>query len=124
MCELTLVVSHPPHRRSTCDSRGPTQRGVRFDLGGVSQLTLWRQGWTIIRFIFIFYFVRLLLCNKYSDYIVTFYLYTLYYYMCCLLWRIYEMHPTLSLKFGCDRLLVSGEDMLHFYSIFPNNQST
>jgi hypothetical protein len=61
----------PPHRRSTCDSRGPTQRGVRFDLGGVSQLTLWHQGWTIIRFIFIFYFVRLLLCNKYSDYIVT-----------------------------------------------------
>jgi hypothetical protein len=22
--------------------------------------------------------------------------------MCCLLWHIYEMHPTLSLKFGCD----------------------
>jgi hypothetical protein len=28
-------------------------------------LTLWRQGWTLVRFIFIFYFVRLLLCNKY-----------------------------------------------------------
>jgi hypothetical protein len=26
----------------------------------------------LVRFIFIFYFVRLLLCNKYSDYIVTF----------------------------------------------------
>jgi hypothetical protein len=23
--------------------------------------------------------------------------------MCCLLWRIYEMHPALSLKSGCDR---------------------
>jgi hypothetical protein len=22
--------------------------------------------------------------------------------MCCLIWRIYEMHPALSLKFGCD----------------------
>jgi hypothetical protein len=35
-------------------------------------LTLWRQGWTLVRFIFIFYFVRLPLCNKYSDVIVTF----------------------------------------------------
>jgi hypothetical protein len=35
-------------------------------------LTLWRQGWTLVRFIVIFYFVRLSLCNKYSDYIVTF----------------------------------------------------
>jgi hypothetical protein len=35
-------------------------------------LTLWRQGWTLVRFIFIFYFVRLPLCNKYSDDIVTF----------------------------------------------------
>jgi hypothetical protein len=23
--------------------------------------------------------------------------------MCCLLWRMYEMHPALSLKTGCDR---------------------
>jgi hypothetical protein len=35
-------------------------------------LTLWRQGWTLVRFIFIIYFVRLPLCNKYSNYIVTF----------------------------------------------------
>jgi hypothetical protein len=56
--------------RRTGGSRGVTQRGVRFDLGGISQLTLWRQGWTLVRFIF--YFVRLSLCNKYSDYIVTF----------------------------------------------------
>jgi hypothetical protein len=48
-------------------------------------------------FIFIFYFVRLPLCNKYSDY-CDIYLYTLCYYMCCLLWRMYEMHPALSLK--------------------------
>jgi hypothetical protein len=28
--------------------------------------------------------------------------------MCCLLWRIYEMHPTLFLKFGCDRSGIRG----------------
>jgi hypothetical protein len=64
MCELTVAVSHPPHKRSTGGSRGATQRGVRLDLGIVSQLTLWRQGWTLVCFIFIFYFVRLPLCNK------------------------------------------------------------
>jgi hypothetical protein len=71
MCELTLVVSHP-HRRRIGGSSGATHRGVRFDLGGVYQLTFWRQGWILVRSIFLFYFVRLLLCNKYSDYIVTF----------------------------------------------------
>jgi hypothetical protein len=71
VCELTLAVSHP-HRRRTCGSRGATYRGVRFHLGGVSQLTFWRQGWILVRSIFIFYFVRLPLYNKYSDYIVTF----------------------------------------------------
>jgi hypothetical protein len=73
MCELTLAVSHHhPHRRRIGGSRGATQRGVRSDLGGVSQLTLWRQGWSLVCFIFIFYFVRLPQCNKYSDVIVTF----------------------------------------------------
>lgn len=71
MCELTLVVSHPAQEK-TCGSRGATQRGVRSDLGGVSQLTLWRQGWSLVRFIFIFYFVRLPQCNKYYDVIVKF----------------------------------------------------
>jgi hypothetical protein len=66
-CCLTLS-----HRRWTGGSRGATQRGIRLDLGGISQLTLWRQGWTLVRFIFIFYFVRLPLCNKYYDEIVTF----------------------------------------------------
>jgi hypothetical protein len=71
MCELTLAVSHP-HRRRTSGLGGATQRGVRLNLGGVSQLTLWRQGQTLVHFIFIFYFVRLLLCNKYSGDIVIF----------------------------------------------------
>jgi hypothetical protein len=71
MCELTLAVSHP-HRRRTGGSSGAKYRGVRFDLGGISQLTFWRQGWILDPAMFIFYFVRLLLCNIYSDYIVTF----------------------------------------------------
>jgi hypothetical protein len=49
-----------------------------------------------------FIFVRLPLCNKYIYDIYDIYLYALCYYMCCLLWRIYEMHPTLFLKSGCD----------------------
>jgi hypothetical protein len=35
-------------------------------------LTYWRQRWILVRFIFIFYFVRVPQCNKYSDVIVTF----------------------------------------------------
>jgi hypothetical protein len=94
---VTLAVSHPSHMRRTGGSSGATYRGVWFDLGGISQLTFWRQGWILDPVIFIFYFVRLTLCNKYSDY-CDIYLYTLCYYICCLLWRIYEMHPALSLK--------------------------
>jgi uncharacterized membrane protein YccF (DUF307 family) len=71
-CVSSPLLSHTPHRIRTCGSRGATQRGVRFDLGGISQLTFWRQGWILVRSIFIIYFVRLPLCNKYSDYILTF----------------------------------------------------
>jgi hypothetical protein len=101
------LLSHTPHRRRTGGSSGVTHRGVQFDLGGISELTFWRQGWILVRSIFIFYFVRLLLCNKYSDY-CDIYLYTLCYYICCLLWRMYEMHPALSLKTGCDRSGIRG----------------
>jgi hypothetical protein len=79
ICELTLAVSHP-HRRRTGGSSGAKYRGVRFDLCGVSQLTFWRQGWILDPVIFIFYFVRLPLCNEYSDY-CDIYLYTICYYM-------------------------------------------
>jgi hypothetical protein len=73
-CVSSPLLSHPPpHRRRTGGSGGATQWGVWSDLGGVSHLTLWRQGWSLVCFIFIFYFViRLPLCNKYSDVIVTF----------------------------------------------------
>jgi hypothetical protein len=91
------LLSHTPHRRRTGGSSGGTHREVQFDLGGVSQLTFWCEGWILDPVIFIFYFVRLPLCNKYSDY-CDIYLYTLCYYICCLLWRMYETHPALSLK--------------------------
>jgi hypothetical protein len=71
-CELTLAIYKLPHRRRTGGPGGAAQRGVRIDIGGVFQSTLWRQGYTLVRFIFIFYFVRLPLCNKYFYDIVTF----------------------------------------------------
>jgi hypothetical protein len=71
-CVSSPLLSHTPHRTRTGGSSEATQRGVRFDLGDVSQSTFWRQGWILVRSIFIFYFVRLPLCNKYSNYIVTF----------------------------------------------------
>jgi hypothetical protein len=37
------------------------------------------------------------------------YLYTLCYYICCLLWRMYEMHLALFLKTGCDILFLNDE---------------
>jgi hypothetical protein len=48
-------------------------------------------------YIYLLFFVSLPLCNKYSDY-CDIYLYTLCYYICCLLWRMYEMHPALFIK--------------------------
>jgi hypothetical protein len=94
-CVSPPLLSHTPHRRRTGGSRGATSRS--------SIRSRWRlpvdlrQGRSLVRVIFIFYFVRLPLCNKYSDY-YDIYLYTLCYYICCLLWRMYELHPALFLK--------------------------
>ena len=98
-CVSSPLLSHTPHRRRTGGSRGVTYRGVRFNLGGVSQLTSAPR--TILSLFYIYSVIRLPLCNKYSDY-CDIYLYTLCYYICCLLWRMYEMHPALSLKTVCD----------------------
>ena len=65
------LLSHTPIGEEQVVQEKP-QWGVRFNLGGVSQLTFWRQGWILDPVIFIFYFVRLPLCNKYSDCIVIF----------------------------------------------------
>ena len=40
MCELTLAVSHPPTGEEQVVSSGVKYRGIRLDLGGVSQSTL------------------------------------------------------------------------------------
>jgi hypothetical protein len=57
-CVSSPLLSHTPHRRSTGGSRGATQRGVQFDLGGVSKLTSLHQGRSLVRVIFIFYFCK------------------------------------------------------------------
>jgi hypothetical protein len=62
-------------------------------------LTYWRQGWTLVRFIFIIYFVRLPLCNKYSDDIVTFIsihsiiIYVVFFGACMRCTRLYSLNP-------------------------------
>jgi hypothetical protein len=98
-CVSSPLLSHTPHRRRTDGSSGATHRGVRFDLGVVSQLTFWRQGWILDPVIFIFYFVRLPLCNKYSDY-CDIYHYTLCYYICYLLGACMRCTWLCSLKSG------------------------
>jgi hypothetical protein len=115
MCELTLAVSHPLQRRRTGGSRGATQRGVWSDLGGISQLTLWRQGWTLVRSIFIFYFVRLPLCNKYSDYIVTFIyihyviIYVVFFGACMRCTRLCPLNPGVTSDEGVAPAMCKGE---------------
>jgi hypothetical protein len=61
----------PPQEKYRWFKRSHTTRSLTY-LGGVSQLTFWRQGGTLVCFIFIFYFVRLPLCNKYFDDIMIF----------------------------------------------------
>jgi hypothetical protein len=96
----SLLLSHtPPHRRRAGGSGGATRRGVWSDLGGVSQLTL---APTILSsfYIYLYFVIRLPLCNKYSDVLWHLSLYTLLLYMLSS-WRMYEMHPALSFKTGC-----------------------
>jgi hypothetical protein len=60
-CVSSPLLSHTPHKRRTCGSRGTTQQGVWSGLGSVSQLTYWHQEWTLVRFIFIFYFLSIVI---------------------------------------------------------------
>jgi hypothetical protein len=104
MCELTLAVSHPPQEKNRWFKRSHKMRS-----------STWSRWRLLVDFMaprmdfssFYIYCVRLPLCIKYSDY-YDIYLYILCYYMCCLLWRIYEMHPALCLKSGCDRSGIRG----------------
>jgi hypothetical protein len=70
MCELTIAISHPPQEKNRWFKRSHAVRS-----------SIWSRWRLPVDFmaprmdfssIFIFYFVRLPLCNKYSDYIVTF----------------------------------------------------
>ena len=108
VCELTLAVSHPPTGEEQVVQVEP-YCGVQFDLGGVSQLTFWRQGWILDPVIFIFYFVRLPLCNKYYDYCDIF-LYTLCYCICCLLGACMRCTRLCPLKPGVTEVV--SEEML------------
>jgi hypothetical protein len=76
VCELTLAVSG-----------GATRRGVWSDLGGVSQLTL---APTILSSFYIYSFIRLPLCNKYSDVLCHLSLYTLLLYMLSSLAHVWD----------------------------------
>jgi hypothetical protein len=95
MCELILAVSHPQRRRTGGSSGATSRSSIRSRWHLLVDFLVPR---TIFSSFYIYlYFVRLPLCNKYSDY-CDIYLYTLCYYICCLLWRMYEMHPALVLK--------------------------
>ena len=68
-CELTLAVSHPPQEKNMWFKRSHTTRSLTW--------SRWRLPVDFVApmmdFSLIYiYFVRLPLCNKYSDYIVTF----------------------------------------------------
>jgi hypothetical protein len=68
-------------------------------------LTFWRQGWILDPVIFIFYFVRLPLCNKYYDYIVTFIsihsviIYVVFFGTCMRCTRLCPLKPECDTKF-------------------------
>jgi hypothetical protein len=71
-CVSSPLLSHtPPQEKNTWFKWSHTTRSS-IQSRWCLQLTFLRQRWILDPVIFIFYFVRLLLCNKYSDYIVTF----------------------------------------------------
>jgi hypothetical protein len=78
-------------------------------LGHRLLVDFWRQGWIVDPVIFIFYLVRLPLCNKYSNY-CDIYIYTLSYYICCLLGACMRCTWLCSLKPGVTEVV--SEEML------------
>jgi hypothetical protein len=110
ICELTLAVSHPPtQEKNRWFRRSHKARSLIWSRWRFPSWLL-RQGRSLVRFIFIFYFViRLSLCNKYSDY-CDIYLYTLCYYLCCLLGACMRCTRLCSLKPGATEVV--SEQML------------
>jgi hypothetical protein len=82
-------------------------------------LTFWHQGCILVRSIFIFYFVRLSLCNKYSDYIVTFIsihsviIYVVFFGACMRCTRLCPLNP--GVTFTLVQLLFTRCVMLHLF---------
>jgi hypothetical protein len=106
-CVSSPLLSYTPTGEEQVVREEP-HRGVWLDLGGVSQLTFWRQGWILDPAIFIFYFVRLPLCNKYSNVIMTFIsihsiiIYVVFFGACIRCTRLCPLKP------GCDRSGIRG----------------
>jgi hypothetical protein len=107
MCELTLAVSHPPQEKNRWFRRSRKARSLIWSRWSFP-VDL-RQGWSLVRFIFIFYFViRLPLCNKYSDVIVTFIsvhfviIYVVFFGACMRCTRLCSLKPE------CDRSGIRG----------------
>jgi hypothetical protein len=108
MCELSFAVSNP----RTGQEQVPLDEAHGGDcavfvrgLGRRLIVDFLRQGWILDPVIFIFYFVRLPLCNKYSDYIVTFIsihsviIYVVFFGACMRYTRLCPLKP------GCDILV-------------------
>jgi hypothetical protein len=92
-------------------------------------LTYWHQRWTLVRSIFIFYFVRLLLCNKYSNVIVTFIFihsvirYVVFFGACMRCTRLYPLNP--GMTFDSYSSAVSNDPMREcFMASTPNTHIT
>jgi hypothetical protein len=106
---------NPPQEKNRWPWRSRTTRS-RLDLGDVSQSTLWRQGWTLVRFIFIIYFVRLPLCNKYFYDIVTFI--SIHYVIICVVFfsaymrctRLYPLNPSVT-EVVSEEMLIVGRNL-------------
>jgi hypothetical protein len=99
-CVSSPLLSHtPPQEKNRWFRRSHKARSLIWSRWRFPNWLL-RQGRSLVHFIFIYYFViRLPLCNKYSNY-CDIYLYTLCYYLCCLLGACMRCTWLCSLKPG------------------------
>jgi hypothetical protein len=120
VCELTLAVSHPPQEKNRW-----------FKWSHVSRSSI-RSRWCLpVSFLapridfrscdIYLLFVRLPLCNKVLWLYCDIYLYTLCYYICCLLWRMYEMHVAEPPKLSGPHAPVLVSKTSDDYACAPNN---
>jgi hypothetical protein len=102
-CVSSHLLSHPPQEKNKWFKRSHVSRSSIWSRWYL--LVDLRQGWSLVCVIFIFYFVRLPLYNKYSDYVVTFIsiysviIYVVFFGACMRCTRL------CFFKFGCDKIL-------------------